>query len=202
MKLVIMTKPTFFVEEDKIITTLFEEGMESLHLHKPNSSPVYSERLLSLLSESYYRKIIVHDHYYLKNEYGLGAIHIDNPSDNLPEGYKGKFTRTCEELSQIKEMRKKSEYVILKGVHDSLSAPETKVRFSIGELEAAAKSGIIDRHVYAMGGMDIENIRQAKELGFGGVVICGDLWNRFDIHSEMDYKRLMTHFEKLRKAVS
>mgnify|MGYP004509635529 CR=1 FL=1 len=202
MKLVIMTKPTFFVEEDKIITTLFEEGMESLHLHKPNSSPIYSERFLSLLPESYYRKIIVHDHYYLKNEYGLGAIHIDNPSDNLPEGYKGKFTRTCEELSQIKEMRKKSEYVILKGVHDSLSAPETKVRFSIGELEAAAKSGIIDRHVYAMGGMDIENIRQAKELGFGGVVICGDLWNRFDIHSEMDYKRLMTHFEKLRKAVS
>ena len=33
MKLVIMTKPTFFVEEDKILTTLFEEGMENLHIH-------------------------------------------------------------------------------------------------------------------------------------------------------------------------
>lgn len=30
MKLVIMTQPTFFVEEDKILTTLFDEGMDKL----------------------------------------------------------------------------------------------------------------------------------------------------------------------------
>ena len=41
----------------------------------------------------------------------------------------------------------------------------------------------------------------AKDLGFGGVVICGDLWNRFDIHHESDFKELIAHFEKLRKAV-
>ena len=51
MKLVIMTRPTFFVEEDKILTALFEEGMEHLHLYKPGTSPMYSERLLSLLPE-------------------------------------------------------------------------------------------------------------------------------------------------------
>lgn len=66
MKLVIMTKSTFFVEEDKILASLFDEGMDSLHLFKPNTSPMYSERLLTLLPEDYYRKIVVHDHYYLK----------------------------------------------------------------------------------------------------------------------------------------
>ena len=109
MKLVIMTKPTFFVEEDKILTTLFEEGMENLHIHKPESSPMYSERLLSLLSENYYRKITVHDHYYLKTEYNLGSIHIDDPASPVPEGYKGKYSRTCTELSQLKDFKKKSE---------------------------------------------------------------------------------------------
>ena len=202
MKLVIMTKPTFFVEEDKILTTLFEEGMESLHIHKPGSSPMYSERLLSLLSDSYYRKITVHDHYYLKTEYNLGAIHIDDPSDSIPEGYKGKYSRTCTDLSQLKEFKKKSEYVFLGGIFDSLSEPQNKSRYTIETLEKAAKEGMIDRHVYAMGGMNLENIRTAKELGFGGVVICGDLWNRFDIHNEIDYKRLITHFEKLHKSVS
>ena len=67
MKLVIMTKSTFFVEEDKILATLFEEGMDNLHLNKPDSSPMYSERLLSLLPEETYRKITVHD---------LSLIHI------------------------------------------------------------------------------------------------------------------------------
>ena len=51
MKLIVMTKPTFFVEEDKILEALFEEGLNDLHLYKPGSAPVYAERLLSLLPE-------------------------------------------------------------------------------------------------------------------------------------------------------
>ena len=47
----------------------------------------------------------------------------------------------------------------------------------------------------------MENLRIIKDLGFGGVVICGDLWNRFDIHHGMDYKEVITEFEKLRKAI-
>ena len=84
MKLVIMTKPTFFVEEDKILATLFDEGMDNLHLFKPDSSPLYSERLLSLLPEDYYDRITVHEHFYLKDEYNLAGIHLPAPSTPLP----------------------------------------------------------------------------------------------------------------------
>ena len=55
--------------------------------------------------------------------------------------------------------------------------------------------------MYALGGMSLDNIRMAKTLGFGGVVICGDLWSRFDIHNQTDFKELIAHFEKLRNAV-
>ena len=50
--------------------------------------------------------------------------------------------------------------------------------------------------------MNLENLRIARDLGFGGVVICGDLWNRFCIHQETDFKELLAHFKKLQKAVS
>jgi len=50
--------------------------------------------------------------------------------------------------------------------------------------------------------VSLENIRTARELGFGGVVVCEDLWSRFDIHSQLDYKELTAHFEKLQKAAS
>ena len=202
MKLAIMTKSTFFVEEDKILSSLFDEGLDDLHLFKPGSSPMYSERLLTLLPEDYYRKITVHDHFYLKQEYDLVGIHLDNPTDNLPDGYKGKFSRTCTDLSQLKEMKKKSQYVFLKNIFDCIEFKEEKSSFSLQQLELAAGNGLIDKKVYALGGMSLENIKIAKALGFGGVVICGDLWNRFDIHNEKDYKELIAHFEKLRKAVS
>ena len=201
MKLIILTKATFFVEEDKILTTLFEEGMESLHLYKPNSEPVYSERLLTLISDDYYRKIVVHDHYYLREEFGLRSIHLDSPSGELPYGYKGSFSCTCHAVDELREAKKRCSYVFLKTIFDSNSNPADKQTHTLAELKEASHRGLIDRHVYAMGGITLDNIRQMRDLGFGGVVVCGDLWNRFDIHQGQDYKELVKHFKMLQRAV-
>ena len=58
MKLAIMTKSTFFVEEDKILSSLFDEGMDNLHLFKPGSSPMYAERLLTLLPKTIFARLL------------------------------------------------------------------------------------------------------------------------------------------------
>ena len=201
MKLIIMTKATFFVEEDKILTTLFEEGMENLHLYKPGSEPIYSERLLTLLPDDYYKRITVHDHFYLREEYGLKGIHLNHATDNVPFGYRGNITRTCHTIEELSAAKKESKYVFLKTIFDSQSNPEDKRTQDYDQLKEAAKKGLIDKKVYAMGGINIDNISLCRELGFGGVVICGDLWNRFNIHQEQDFKELIIHFQKLRKAV-
>lgn len=202
MKLIIMTKSTFFVEEDKILVTLFEEGMDNLHLYKPLTSPVYSERLLSLIPEDFYNKITVHDHFYLKEEYRLNGIHIDTPTLTPPLNYKGHISRTCTKLELLKELKKQSNYVFLRNIFDSQSEPEQKSDFTMNDLEKAADNGLIDKKVYALGGMNTDNLQIARDLGFGGVVICGDLWKRFDIHNQNDYKELINHFERLRKIIS
>ena len=202
MKLIIMTRATFFVEEDKILTTLFEEGMDNMHLYKPQSEPVYSERLLTLLPEEYYHCITVHEHFYLREEYGLRGIHMEHPTDTLPYGYRGHVSRTCTTLDELREAKKNSKYVFLKSIFDSHSNPSDRQSFTMEELTAASRKGLIDRHVYALGGICLDNIRQVADLGFGGVVVCGDLWNRFNIHQGQDYKELIAHFKKLQKAVS
>jgi thiamine-phosphate pyrophosphorylase len=201
MKLIIKTKSTFFVEEDKILASLFDEGMDSLHLSKPGSAPMYSERLLTLLPEDSYGKITVHDHFYLKEEYGLRGIHIDDTVAELPARYKGHVSRTCRNLDELKDAKKKSDYVFLRNIFDSQTQKDEKATFTMEQLKEASHHGLIDKRVYALGGINMENIRIAKDLGFGGVVICGDLWNRFNIHQGMDYKEVMAHFEKLRKAI-
>jgi len=202
MKLAIMTRPTFFVEEDKILTSLFEEGMENMHLFKPGSEPIYSERLLTLLPDEYYKRITVHDHFYLREEYGLRGIHLEHPDDALPYGYRGSVTRTCTAIDQLREAKKQSSYVFLKAIFNSQSNPADRQSFTMEELKEASKHGLIDRHVYALGGVNLDNIRLMADLGFGGVVICGDLWNRFDIHRGQDFRELIAHFKKLLKAAS
>ncbi len=204
MKLVVMTRSSFFVEEDKILSSLFEEGLDRLHLYKPGASPLFSERLLSLLDEVYHRRIMVHEHFYLKDEFGLGGIHIDAADDRVvPKGYRGRISRGCTDLSELGVLKRCSDYVFLRNIFDSIEYKDRgeKSSFMMSDLERASSAGLIDKHVYALGGMRLENVHLAKELGFGGVVICGDLWNRFDIQSERDFTGIMKYFEKLRKAM-
>ena len=201
MKLALMTQPTFFVEEDKILTSLFEEGLENLHLFKPDSEPIYSERLLTLLSDEYYKRITVHDNYYLKEEYKLRGIHIDDETTPAPKGFKGHVSRTCTHLELLKEAKRGADYVVLKYIFDSQTEHDQKATFTMDQLREASRHGLIDRHVYALGGMNLDNVRMARDLGFGGIMISGDIWNRFNIHNELDYRALIDHFVKLRKAV-
>ena len=201
MKLVIMTKSTFFVEEDKILASLFDEGMDNLHLFKPGSSPMYCERLLTLLPEDCLRRITVHEHYYLKSEYSLAGIHIDNPTADAPDNYRGRVGRNCTSLEKLKETKKHSDYVFLKNIFDCIEFKDERASFTMDELREASRRGLIDRHVYSLGGMNLDNVKMAKDLGFGGIVISGDLWNRFNIHQELDYQALIDHFSKLRKAI-
>ena len=201
MKLIVMTQTTFFGGEDKILTSLFEEGLDMLHLYKPQSEPILSERLLSLIPDDYHKRIMVHDHFYLKDEYHLRGIHLDHADEDAPAGYRGMQSRTCREIGELKDAKKRSDYVFLKSLFDSQTNPNDHQSLSIPEMEQAARKGLIDRKVYAMGGMNMDNLHIAQDLGFGGVVVCGDLWNRFNIHHEIDFKGLLTHFHKLRKAV-
>ena len=201
MKLAIISPPQFFIQEDKIITTLFEEGLDLLHLYKPGSEPLYLERLLTLIPDDFHDHIVIHEHYYMKQEFDLAGIHLDTPEQEVPNGYKGKVSRSCMRIDQLKELKKTSQYVFLHDIFDSLHQPEVKSIFTLDEIHQASKVGIIDKHVYALGGMNADNIRWAHDEGFGGVVICGDIWNRFDIHKEVDYKGLIEHFHKLRRAV-
>ena len=175
--------------------------MENLHLYKPDSEPIYSERLLSLLSDDYYKKITVHDHFYLREEFGLRGIHLNNATDSVPIGYKGNVSRTCHSIDELYKAKKESKYVFLKTIFDSQSNPADKQTQDYDKMKEAASRGLIDKRVYAMGGINLDNIRLCRELGFGGVVVCGDLWNRFNIHHEADFKDLLAHFQKLCKAV-
>ena len=201
MKLILMTTPYFFVEEHQILTALFDEGLEILHLRKPNTEPVYSERLLQLLPETYRKQIVVHDHFYLKNEYNLKGIHLNPRNPEIPQNYKGHISCSCHNADELPMLKKKSDYVLLSPIFDCISKDNHVSRFSATELKELSKSKIIDKKVMAMGGVELDNLAMLKDYNFGGAVLLGAIWNRFNIHQTSDFKELINHFRKLRKAV-
>lgn len=199
MKLILITKPTYFVEEDKIITTLFEEGLDILHLRKPNTAPVYAERLLTLIPEKYRKRIVVHGHFYLKEEYKLKGIHLNRRNPVAPENYSGHISTSCHSLEEVREKKPKFDYVFLSPIFDSISKEGYNSAFTPEQIRAAAKSGIIDKRVISLGGINEDNILQVKDYGFGGAAVLGNLWDKFDPDFDYNYKDLIEHFRKLKK---
>ncbi len=200
MKLILLTSPTFFVEEDKILTTLFEEGLDLLHLRKPESAPVYCERLLSLIPSEFHKRIVVHDHFYLRDEFDLLGIHLSKRHPEPPIGYKGPITRTCYSFDEVNQYKSDCQYILLRNIFDSISEPNNVASFSEETLREAMRNGLIDKKIIAEGGISLERMEKIRDLGFGGAAVRGDLWKRFNIHSGMDFKELIAHFRKLRKA--
>lgn len=195
-----MSTPYFFVEEHQIVNALFDEGLEIFHLRKPGTEPVYSERLLSLIDEDYRNRIVVHDHFYLKNEYGLRGIHLNHRNPMPPPKYKGHISCSCHTEEEVLAHKRQCDYVFLSPIFDSISKQGYQSPFTEQQLLDMKARRVIDKKVMGLGGVTLDTLPRLKEWGFGGAVILGDIWNRFSIHSTDDFKGLIAHFKLLKKA--
>ena len=200
MKLIVVTTPTFFVEEDQILTALFEEGLDILHLRKPETPAMYSERLLTLIPQKYHKRIVTHEHFYLKEEFDLMGIHLDRRNPSEPHDYSGHISCTCRTLSDLSSKKHFYDYLFLSPVFDSVSSPRP-ASFTTEELRQGSHDKLIDNKIMALGGVRWENIPLVRDLGFGGAVIMGDLWSKFNACTDRDYRGIIEYFKKLRKAV-
>ncbi len=199
MKLILQTAPDFFVEEHAILTALFEEGLELVHLNKPNAEPIFCERLLSLLPDSYRKCIVTHDHFYLKNEYGLRGIHLSERNPVAPKDYKGTISTTVNSIEEAAMVKKEMDYVLLTTIYAAPERDAFAPPYSAAMLKEQVRRKALDKKVIPIGNIEIETIEQLKDLGVQGAVINHAIWDRFNIHTTQDFKELINHFRKLRK---
>lgn len=186
-----MSTPNFFVEEHHILTALFDEGLELVHLNKPNSEPVFYERLLSLIPQKYRKNIITHDHFYLQNEYDLRGIHLSDSNPQRPDGYRGSVSCSCDDIDSVSSVKKQMDYVICNITNEDLSILA----------KDSAKRKLIDKKVYASGNLSIDDLSLLGDLGFGGVVVDDVIWEHFDIHNTQDFKEIINQFRKIQRIV-
>ena len=199
MKLIVVTAPTLIVEEDKIITALFEEGLDILHLRKPETPAMYSERLLTLIPEKYHKRIITHEHFYLQEEFSLMGIHLNTRNPKEPHDYSGHISCTCHSLDEVQNKKHFYDYLFLSPIYNCITKSGVTSGFSAEVLLQSVKSKVIYSRVMALGGITPDNILEIKDYGFGGAVVMGDLWNKFNACTDRDYLEVIRHFKKLKK---
>lgn len=193
MKLIVITTPQFFEGEAAAIISLFRAGLEILHLRKPGASAAEVENLLRQLPAEYLPRIVTHEHFPLASPWHLKGIHLNGRNPQAPAGYAGHISRSCHSLEEVAKYKPSCSYVFLSPIYDSISKEGYASAFSRENLREARQAGVIDAKVIALGGIDVRRLPEVKALGFGGVALLGDIWNR----KGTDF---LSHFQELKQS--
>lgn len=173
-KLIAITLPDFFPEEAGIINSLFEAGLERLHVRKPYSDCEALKSLLENIAPENYSRIVLHDHFDLAKELLLGGIHLNRRNSEVLQGFNGTLSRSCHSIAELEESP--LDYLFLSPVFPSISKSGYGDGFSLERLKEAAEEGIITKRVYALGGICAGTIPLLRNIPFGGVAVLGALW--------------------------
>lgn len=187
MEWIVITSPGFLQGEADFIDKLFVHGLDRLHLRKPGADIGECRRLLDGISREWLPRIVVHDNFGLCREYGLGGVHLNGRNPMAPPNHEGSVSRSCHSLEEISRYKGECDYLTLSPIFNSISKQGYMAAFEPEQLAAARDSGLIDSRVIALGGVTLENIPRVRELGFGGVAILGDVWQRMADGSVDEY---------------
>lgn len=179
MKTIVITTPDYWKGELQAICRLFDEGLEILHVRKPASTAEAYKAFLQSIPSAYHSRIVLHEYFELADELHLKGIHLNRRHPQAPDGYAGSVSRSCHSLDEIKRYKDSCEYLFLSPIFDSISKQGYESAFTPDMLAQAARQGIVDRKVIALGGVTRACLPQLEQLGFGGAALLGDAWKDF-----------------------
>lgn len=178
MKWIAITSPEFLSGEATFIGKLFLQGLDLLHLRKPEASLEAYKQLLLQIPEQWHNRIVLHEHFELAEEYKLHGIHLNRRCSVVPNAYHGSISCSCHTIEEVITQKDSKDYVFLSPIFDSISKVGYHAAFSPTSLKQAAIENVIDEKVIALGGITANNIPLVKEWHFGGVALLGDIWKR------------------------
>lgn len=193
-KLIVITPPRFFKGEESILSQLFDEGMQSLHLRKPDSDANEIRKLLDRIPDIYYPKIVLHDCFGLAVEYGLGGVHLNRRNKQAPDSFKGSVSRSCHSIEEIRQSQE-FDYLFLSPIFQSISKEGYGNGFEMKVLKQASDDGIISDKVIALGGIDLTTLPLLCPFRFGGAAVLGALWGNDPATKNTD--SIISQYKKL-----
>ena len=207
MKLIVISSSDPIGHETEIVTRLFEAGMETYHLRKHKLSTRKMREFIAAIPPHFHNRIIIHSHHKLAGRFRLKGIH-------LTKSHKKKkwttwfwlklirlrnpdviLTTSYNTIGQILSIKQDYEYayVFLSPIFDNFNS-----RFQGGFTEHSLRSALQKSplNIVARGGVDINCIGKANELGFEGVAFYSSLWKQKDVVKE--FNLIVERFQELK----
>lgn len=184
---VVITPEVEHPDEAEWITTILDEGWDYVHLRHPGATRRDIKRIIEDVPQRHHGKLRLHGHLDLIYEFNLGGVHLNSRCPEIPDGYRGRVSRSCHTLEEI-DAYPQCDYVTLSPIFDSVSKVGYRSAFTNEQLK-----GLPVGKVVALGGVVPERVADLKKYAFAGYAVLGYLWSATD---KRDLLRRLREFEK------
>ncbi|MCE7039648.1 thiamine phosphate synthase [Dyadobacter sp. CY312] len=181
MKLLAISSPEFIPGETVIINGLFRDGLECMHIRKPESKTEDFASLLSEIEPVFLDRIAIHQHHELAAKFGIWRLHFTE--NNRRTTSDEQLKKLCENgfmlstsihnLTDLKNISTAFSYTFFGPVFDSISKSGYKSAVPV-DFFMQEKSKRIP--VIGLGGIDISNIQKVRNMNLDGAAVLGVLW--------------------------
>lgn len=187
MHITVITPENDIRKELELINEMFKNGLQRLHLRKPENSTEENRKYIKAIAPEYHNRIIITNSYELFNEFELGGIHLNGSArrneelrkkiDYIPPGL---ISTSYHTWQKIVENDFPFGYVFISPVFDSISKKEYKANIDpLGAMKTKQKLLNQNKHcpqIIGLGGVGINEIRPLHDYGFDGAALLGTLW--------------------------
>ncbi|CAN5770183.1 thiamine phosphate synthase [soil metagenome] len=185
---IIIISPSKTIENEiKIVTELFEHGLQTFHLRKPTMSTKEMRQYLDNIPVHFHDRIVIHSHHHLLKKYSLKGIHLTRQhlKRKFYSALRVRFLQmrrpgiiistSFHKVAALYENKKKYDYVFLGTIFDVVS-DKFNAGYSAHSLSAALVKSVVP--AVARGGTHSGNVGICHELGFKGIVFYSGIWKK------------------------
>lgn len=170
---IVITWPRPLDGESEHICRLLDGGTDFVHLRRPEAGEEEMRRLVESIRKDLRSRLILHSHFRLIKEYGLGGAHLNGRWPDAPQ-FPTQISRSCHSLAEL-GCAQKFRYVTLSPVYTSISKPG----YGPKPFSDFLKGKITAPNVIALGGVTPKRYPELREAGFAGAARLGDVWKPY-----------------------
>jgi thiamine-phosphate pyrophosphorylase len=181
--MIVITNPIQTTNEISTIHSLFENGLELLHIRKPDFSVAEMKGFLLEINSDFRQQLVLHSHHQLAPAFGINRIHFtektrfETAEENLKNWKENGFflSTSIHKMADFEELSDDFDYAFFGPVFESISKLDYISNLDFKKELQQRKNN--KTTLIALGGITFDKIKKTLEYGFNDVALLGTIWN-------------------------
>jgi len=179
--IVIISPEETVTGETAFVNSFFENGLNLFHVRKYAFSDDEMHGYLNTIDQKFRNQIVLHSHFHQAKELGIHRLHF-REAERERKSYLSftdyTFSTSVHSIDDFNALDNIWQYAFLSPVFPSISkAGYGKDRSILDDFQYRKN---LNTQLVALGGIDVNNYKQAFKCGADGVALLGSIWQSND----------------------